>query len=408
MALFTRFILSSVLSFVALALPAGAQEPGVGAGSISVVWRQAVPFTTRPLLVDRGRLFVFSGGNASALDASTGAVMWNYAGPTISEIAQQLGCACQNAAGPAGNGLYSVGGGDTLTALDPLTGAARWSRIVGEAIASPSVAADGLVMLASGDQQGFSIYALEDADGARRWEVRLRERPLPGLLAWRGLVFAPLSDGTLLAIEAPTGRPVWREMVGDLPEPLAPTQIGNDGTLVLRTQSAVLALDAATGTRRWELAAPEFPPRPLVADDRVYLASGTGAISAVEASSGAVVWSRELGVLPGSEGLSRLAGSLYVTSFDGALIALDPATGAQRWTREVGRTIAPPSLGAGGLHVGTLAGDVYVLEPNTGAVQFQLSLGGAILFSPVSVGDAVYVATDTEDGTTVLAVHGPD
>ena len=62
-------------------------------------------------------------------------------------------------------------------------------------------------------------------------------------------------------------------------------------------------------------------------------------------------------------------------------------------------------LGDGGLYVSTLTGDLYVIDPTTGIVRSQLSLGGGILFSPISVGDAVYVATGSEQGTTVLAVH---
>jgi PQQ-like domain len=240
--------------------PAAVAQSTDSAAGAQVVWRRALPFTTRPLLVQDDKIFVFSGGNASALDARTGDVLWNYAGLTINEIAQQLGCACQNAAGPAGSGLYSVGGGDTLVALDPLTGDVRWSRTIGEAVASPAVASDGLVLVAGGEQQGFVIDALDDADGSLRWEIHLAERPLPGLLAWRGMVFAPLSDGTLLAVEASTGRQVWRQPAGDLPEPLAPSQLGSDGTMALRTQSAALMLNVGTGAMQWQLPHPSFHP----------------------------------------------------------------------------------------------------------------------------------------------------
>src|SRR6266545_7506224 len=365
MSLFARVAVVAVLLLLTVAPAAVAQSTDTGAEAARVVWRSVLPFTTQPLMVEDGKIFVFSGGNASALDAHTGEILWTYAGLTINEIAQQLGCACQNAAGPAGSGLYSVGGGDTLVALDPLMGDVRWSRTVGEAIATPAVATGGVVVVGGGDQRGFVIDGLDDADGSVRWELQLAERPLPGLLAWRSVVFAPLSDGTLLAIEASTGRQVWRDPVGDLPEPLAPSQLGSDGTMALRTQSAALTVNAATGATQWQLPAPEFPPRPIVDGARVYVASGTGTVSGIDASSGAVVWSRDLGVLATSEGLTALAGRLLVTTFDGALIALDPSTGAPLWSRDLGRTLAPPVLGDGGLYVGTLAGDLNVIDPAT-------------------------------------------
>jgi outer membrane protein assembly factor BamB len=100
---------------------------------------------------------------------------------------------------------------------------------------------------------------------------------------------------------------------------------------------------------------------------RVYIMSGTGTVSAFDASSGAVVWSRDLGELPTSEGLTALARTLVVMTFDGNLVTLDPSTGALLWSRDVGRTLAPPVLGDGGLYVGTLAGDLYLIDPATGA-----------------------------------------
>jgi outer membrane protein assembly factor BamB len=243
----------------------------------------------------------------------------------------------------------------------------------------------------------------------------VRHRSLPfttqPLLVEDGRIFV-FSGGIASALdarttfEAATGRRVWRESVADLPAPLAPSQVGSDGTLALRTQSAALKLDAETGAIRWQLPSPEFPPRPLVFGARVYVTFGTGTVSGIDASSGAVVWSRDLGELPTSEGLTALAGTLFVTTLDGTMIALDPSTGALLWSRDVGRTLAPPVLGDGGPYVGTLARDLYLIDPGTGAVRSQLSLGGAILFSPVSTGDTVYVATDNDQGTTVLAVDG--
>jgi outer membrane protein assembly factor BamB len=237
--------------------------------------------------------------------------------------------------------------------------------------------------------------------------VRLAERQLPGLLAWSELIFAPLSDGTLLAVEAATGRVVWSTMVGDLPEPLASSQLGSDGTLALRTQSAVVSLNASTGATRWSIAAPEFPPRPLVDGGRVYLASGSGSLSAVEASIGGSPVVTRARRIPHQRRSGSAGRQLVLDEFRWRLDCACPATGSPRWSRDVGGTLAPPVLGVSGLYVGTLAGDLYVVDPTTGIPTSQLNLGGAILLNPVSVGDVVYVSTDSEQGTTVVAVRRP-
>lgn len=375
-----------------------AQEPRAP----EVLWQQKLPFATRAPLVGDGLVYAFSGGDAVALDAGSGAVAWRYAGAPLTDAARSLGCACQNAAGFAGEQLYVVGGGDTLAALDTATGAERWRRVVGQAIAAPPVAVADLAVLASGDQQGFGIHGLAAADGAPRWEVRAPTRVLPGLVAADGLVFAPLADGTILALDAAGGE-AWRAWATDLPEPLSPEQVGG-GLLVLRTQAAVVALDTATGEMRWSFAQGGFPSRPLSVGGAVYGAAGDGRAFALDAATGQPVWERALGALPTSEGALVRGDTFYLPTFEGTLAALDAATGAPRWTAKVGQLFAPPTVANGALYVATITGELYILDAASGTIRASVVVGGPALFSPAVAAGRVYVAADADDGTVLVGI----
>jgi alcohol dehydrogenase (cytochrome c) len=60
-----------------------------------------------------------------------------------------------------------------------------------------------------------SIQALEVGTGARRWEFPLQSPPWAGLLATAGgLVFGGSSEGFVFALDARTGKPLWRFQAG--------------------------------------------------------------------------------------------------------------------------------------------------------------------------------------------------
>jgi len=60
-----------------------------------------------------------------------------------------------------------------------------------------------------------SIQALNAATGARVWEFPLRSPPWAGLLSTAGgVVFGGTSEGYFLALDAGSGKPLWRLPAG--------------------------------------------------------------------------------------------------------------------------------------------------------------------------------------------------
>jgi outer membrane protein assembly factor BamB len=209
---------------------------------------------TLPPVVAGTRVFtssaIYPRGRILALDAATGREQWRATVPR-----------------PPYYGLVAAGDlllaalGDEVAALDQASGRVRW-RYRSEAPAFVA-ALPGAVAVAAAAE----VTVLEEATGAPRWTLRLdarvRERPV----AVGGLVAVALWDGTLSAFDARDGALRWRCACAATSAPAAA-----DGVVVVGTSAGAVALDAATGARRWivSLPAPVHAP-PAVAGDVVYV-----------------------------------------------------------------------------------------------------------------------------------------
>jgi outer membrane protein assembly factor BamB len=117
---------------------------------------------------------------------------------------------------------------------------------------------------------------------------------------------------------------------------------------------------------------------------------------AVDALTGALVWS-----LPSAPGGHFYGGAInsdtvYVTNTDGVLSALNAATGEVRWTHDTGeRDSNTPSLIGDTVYLGGVAGFIYAFDATTGAERWRFEVGAEIDFVPVVVDGIVYVSTST-------------
>jgi outer membrane protein assembly factor BamB len=118
---------------------------------------------------------------------------------------------------------------------------------------------------------------------------------------------------------------------------------------------------------------------PVVADDRVFTLDAQATVAAVS-TSGSLLWTADL--TPPRDrsregsggGLAYGDGRVFVSSGFGLLTALDAETGAQLWQQDLGAPgTAAPAVYDGRVYV--IAGDdvAWVLDTDTGRVEWQLS-----------------------------------
>ncbi|WP_407067661.1 outer membrane protein assembly factor BamB [Marilutibacter alkalisoli] len=245
-----------------------------------------------PVVAD-GRIYAAAvSGGVTALDLQSGRKLWTH------ESKLRL------SGGPGvGGDLVVVGSLDgEVIALDAETGAERWqAKVPNEVIAAPAVG-PGLVFVRSNDNR---VTAFDAASGQRRWfwshdvpplSVRGNDAPLVG----PGLIFVGNDDGTLTALSANDGNPLWEVPVG---QPEGRTELDRmadvDGTPVLDGQvifatsfkGSTLAIDGPSGRPMW---AAEYggPGRIGVSHDRLVVSDATGNVHGLDKGTGSAMWSQ--------------------------------------------------------------------------------------------------------------------
>jgi outer membrane protein assembly factor BamB len=136
-------------------------------------------------------------------------------------------------------------------------------------------------------------------------------------------------------------------------------------------------------------------PSPAVVNGTVYFGSDDGNVYALNASTGAKLWSSTIGMrLESSPAVVN--GVVYVGSDDDNVYALNASTGARGWSYTTGSgLLSSPAVVNGVVYIGSGDGKVYGLNANTGVRLWSFATGGvasgaAVVSSPAVVDGVVY------------------
>jgi outer membrane protein assembly factor BamB len=345
-------------------VPTGFHEPGrvraYEARTGRLRWAYGTGGTAFVWAVGEGRVIVAPDrGSLVALDLETGRQRWRLAlSPGQSPEHGTI------AGGRLYVGTSFTSEGDLrppiVYAVDLATGRRRWQAVLEPGTdlewGAPVVEGD-LVLIADTPSHPDSaptsrLHALHADTGRVRWKANLRSRE-QGFHTQRplvigGLVLTVNTSGALLAVDAGSGREVWRERRG----PFLPLIAGTSGSLVFAVVDASLvALETGSGNQRWQI--------PLPVDERerwAVLASGT--IYAVAAEQ---------------------------------VVAIDPASGTDRWRVRVGQAVGPPRRVGQRVYVAT-EGQLVAIDAASGSVAWT-SGRRAVANSPIAAGGRVVVTT---------------
>jgi outer membrane protein assembly factor BamB len=279
-------------------------------------------YTERPLLefppiYANGRLYaVNNSGNAFALDADSGKVLWE----------RRIGRLNASSPAYARGRIYIVNlvPGHVLK-LDAKTGKILWKRsLPGRAESSPLVLGHTLYF---GCEDG-ELFALSTRNGNVRWATQLGG-PVKSAPAFRhGVLYVGDYGGYMNAVRASDGKLIWQS--GSLGPGLG-----------------------ATG---------EFYSTPAVAFGRVYAGNNDGRVYSYDQRDGTLAWTHSTGGYvysgPTVASTPSTPPTVYVGSFDGNIYALDAKDGETRWSRSAGGQVVG-SLSA----IGNI---VYVAEFSNG------------------------------------------
>jgi outer membrane protein assembly factor BamB len=297
---------------------------------------------------------------------------WTFHGHTLLELPPV-----------AGYGLVFEESFDGLIhALDPATGAERWSYVSRRCGWSSPALGDGLVFatfiggvtVPCSRLPGGAIVALSATTGHVRWSRDIGQSESSPLVS-HGTVYVGGTDGRVYALSAATGRELWSYDVGG---PVKASPALENGRLFVGDYGGrFVALDARTGRLIWEKSGyGDFYSGPSVVDGRVYVGSKDGNVYAFSAATGAQLWRFTTGTyVYASPAVWR--GIVLVGSYDHRFYAINGATGTMRWDFDAGGKISgAASVVDGIVYFSTLdPHKTYALDAATGRVTEQWNDG---------------------------------
>ena len=326
-----------------------------------------------------------------------------------------------------------------LYALDKRNGKILWERVAheGEPVdkrhikstyANSTPATDGRIVVAWFGSQGVHAY---DVKGRSLWKVDLGRvdmgaydiptyewGPASSPIIWNNLVILQCdtqADSFLLALDADTGKTVWKTDREELPSWGTPTvaMTAKGPELVTNASNFIRGYDPLTGKELWRLGRSSkiTAPTPIFTDDVFVIASGRGperpifvvransrgdlTLAEGKTDSEAIVWSR---TGRGSYMPTPLSykGLLYVLSNNGVLDAYNLKTGAEVYRQRlplVGSGFsASPVAADGKIYLSNEDGEILVIAAGDKFSQVATnSMGELLMATPAFSEGVMYV-----------------
>src|SRR3569833_1396307 len=316
-----------------------------------------------------GKLFVVdTDGVVHAFDANTGARLWTYKIPVPEGLQRSAfggGVSFSDGRAYADNGVGEVG------ARDAASGKEIWKTKPGGPLRGAPTLAFNAVYVMSQDNQ---IYALNAADGSLLWNQAASQGQtgifgVAAPAAGQGTVIGGYSSGELAAYRYENGRELWLDAlartsisteVGALTDVDADPIIDNGRVYALGQGGRMAAYELVTGQRVWELNLAGIST-PAVAGEWIFTLTDDAQLLAIARNAGKVRWLTQLqawkNVTKKTDKIfwtgPVLAGNrLWVASSRGEIMAVDVMSGKPSEFRKLGHPISlAPVVANGTLYV---------------------------------------------------------
>jgi len=329
----------------------------------SELWRVKVAGATKsrrlaasPVVGD-GMLFaVGTDGLVTALDANSGSRLWTYRIPIANDL---QGSAFGGGVSYSNGRVYATSGVGEVVALDAKSGARIWSAKPGGPLrGSPTIAFNTVFVMSQANQ----IFALSSADGALQWDESgsIGQTGVFGVAApaaGQGSVIAGYSSGEVAAYRYENGRELWLDAlartnisteVGALTDVDADPIIDNGRVYALGQGGRMAAYELVTGQRIWELNLAGIST-PAIAGEWVFTLTDDARLLSIARTTGKVRWLTQLQQFRNEKKKTNpifwtgpvLAGNrLWIASSRGEVMTVDVQTGVAGMFRDVGSPVS--------------------------------------------------------------------
>jgi outer membrane protein assembly factor BamB len=316
-------------------------------------------------VVGAGALYVLdTRGVVHAFDAATGARRWSHA----IVVARNLQDALFGGGASYFDGrVYAATGAGDVVALNAQTGDEVWRvRPSGPLRGAPTVAFNSVYVMTQDNQ----IHALNMADGSLLWQAAAASGQsgvfgVAAPAAGQGTVIAGYSSGELVAYRYENGRNLWEDAlartsisteVGALTDVDADPIIDQGRVYALGQGGRMAAYELVTGQRVWELSLAGIST-PAIAGEWLFTLTDDSRLLAIARSTGRVKWITQLARWRNPNNRNNpifwtgpvLANNrLWIASSRGAVQSVDATTGEVADFAQLSSGVSQPPIVADG------------------------------------------------------------
>ena len=284
-------------------------------------------------------------------------------------------------------------------AAGPTGLSAHWTADIGAAasyrqplLASPLLAGGHVFAM----DANAAVTAFSAADGTRIWRTVTRpkhatEQNIGGGIGYdSGKIYASTGYSELLALDARTGKILWRQAL-DFPTRTAPMIAGGLVAVVVQND-LLLTFDAGTGTPGWRFtgtvgsvsnAAAGVAGAPAYADGIVVAGFSSGTVAALDANSGTPVWEQSLASSFGQASSLDFSdivaspviagGVVYTIGLGNTAMAIDLHSGVKVWRHSASGT-SPFCLVGGFAFLLDNTQTLFAIHADDGLVSWSLQM----------------------------------
>ena len=266
------------------------------------------------------------------------------------------------------------------------------------------------------NNSGFA-YALEAKTGKTIWKRRIGRLNASSPTYSKGRLYVVnLVPGHIVKLDARTGKTLWKRSLPGRAES-SPLVIGRSVYFGCENGN-LYSLSTVNGNVRWATAlGGPVKAAPAYKDGKLYVGDYGGYMNAVDAETGELKWqSGSLGPGFGGSGAfystpAVAFGRVYAGNNDARVYSYDTSDGTLAWSYSTGGyaysgpTVTSTRHSPPTVYIGSFDGNVYALDAKDGGVRWSRSAGGQVIGSLSAVGDIVYVAEFTNETTSGLMMR---
>lgn len=309
-----------------------------------------------------------------------------------------------------GNEVFTAAADGTIMRINAATGRSVWSINAGSKLTA-GVASDGDTIVVAGEKGSVLAF---DGNGKQRWKAQASSEVLSTPAVGQGVVIVRSLDNRVLAFDAETGARKWNLQRTAPPLTLRTSPgitIANGNAYVGLAGGRLLAVMLNNGAARWEVAVgdprgtteleriADISGAPVVAGRDVCAVAYQGRIACFDAVSGSPRWAK---LLSSDVGVAVDERFVYAADERGSLSAFARDGGTSVWSNKqlANRRLSTPISSSRLVAVGDYQGYIHFFSKEDGLLAARIATDGSpILAAPVAAG-ANFIF-QTQSGTLV-------